>query len=922
MSAPATRAPERPSLEFLVVAAARMLGTIRSGEGPTVALLAAAFGALEAGRGLGEVGVNALVLSRLPADALPWLFIPLGVLSLLVSVALGAALGRFRRHRLIPLVLAGTGLLLAAESVVLLLLDGPVPVAWVTVMAAGALAVTLSWAVAGATLDARQAKRLFPICTAAAIAGSFAGSLGAGPLARLVGTSVLVGVQGILFALAAWAVARLARRGVGAGWRPLVGRRRLVDEVRTGFDEVRHSPLLRMVAVAYVLFAVLLFSVSYPYLIAARSAFPDEQRLAAVLGIVSALVTALSFLVSLFVADRFYRRLGIAAAALLLPLVYLIGFSVWLISFTFATAAIVTVLQQVVQRGLSNAAWSAFYNVAPAARRAQALAFNDGVPGQLGIVLSGVLLVVATRYLAPTQIFWMGLVAAAACTATVLAVRRRYGDALLRALRGGPGERVLEGPADLGSALTAPDAHPALAAAVRSTDPATRELAVSLLALTANPATDLAALLDDPDPAVRGAVARSLLGHGHDRGAQRVVDELLGGDRAARLAGLRALDALGRPLDRDRMALLDDPDQALRAAAVRLLAHDPAGSHAARTALDDGTAAVRRAAAAVLAAGQQPDPIVLQRLSGEADDETVLALTGHPDPAVRRAVSGWAHRRVARALDLAACRTALADLGTDESGRFLIAVLDDRIRAGQRSALLAMSVLGAREAAGVVRRGLGSTDPEVRGQALEAVESVGDRRLGAAVAGLVEGVRPTADAADLLDRLRDDDDLWVRVAARRTGSDVVPVADEPAAPAPAAIATMLLLRRVPLFAGLGPDDLHRIAVVSHEESFADREALVVEGEPGDSLFVLESGSVRVVRIDAGVERELRRYGEGDHVGELAVLRQQPRSATVIADGPVRARVVDGDSLAAILRERPDAAMALLATLAERISAQP
>jgi len=72
----------------------------------------------------------------------------------------------------------------------------------------------------------------------------------------------------------------------------------------------------------------------------------------------------------------------------------------------------------------------------------------------------------------------------------------------------------------------------------------------------------------------------------------------------------------------------------------------------------------------------------------------------------------------------------------------------------------------------------------------------------------------------------------------------------------------------------------------------------------------------------GSERMIRTYEQGDHIGELAVLREAPRAATVVAqEGGVRGLVIEGESLRAILRERPDAAMAMLATLAERISRQ-
>jgi len=135
--------------------------------------------------------------------------------------------------------------------------------------------------------------------------------------------------------------------------------------------------------------------------------------------------------------------------------------------------------------------------------------------------------------------------------------------------------------------------------------------------------------------------------------------------------------------------------------------------------------------------------------------------------------------------------------------------------------------------------------------------------------------------------------------------------------------TMLFLRRVPLFDGLEPEDLQRIAMTSVEHVYPAGEALVREGDVGDELIVIVEGSVRVVHIDAaGTERLIRRYESGDHIGELAVLREAPRAATVIAEGEgVRGLVIGGAALKSMLRERPEAAMAMLAELAERISRQ-
>jgi len=133
---------------------------------------------------------------------------------------------------------------------------------------------------------------------------------------------------------------------------------------------------------------------------------------------------------------------------------------------------------------------------------------------------------------------------------------------------------------------------------------------------------------------------------------------------------------------------------------------------------------------------------------------------------------------------------------------------------------------------------------------------------------------------------------------------------------------MLLLGRVPLFAALAPEDLSRIAATATESGHPTDDVLITEGDDSDHLVVIVEGSVRVVTGAAGAERLVRRCGPGEHIGELAMLRSASRAASVVADPPgVRALLLDADGLRSVLRERPDAAMAMLATLADRISRQ-
>jgi monovalent cation:H+ antiporter, CPA1 family len=94
-----------------------------------------------------------------------------------------------------------------------------------------------------------------------------------------------------------------------------------------------------------------------------------------------------------------------------------------------------------------------------------------------------------------------------------------------------------------------------------------------------------------------------------------------------------------------------------------------------------------------------------------------------------------------------------------------------------------------------------------------------------------------------------------------------------------------LLRKVPFFSGIPKAEFQAIATRMKAHTYDEGAAIIRQGEPGDSLFLIARGVVRVSREEAGMRRNLATLMAGDFFGEMALLHQEPRSATVQAVTP-------------------------------------
>ena len=127
------------------------------------------------------------------------------------------------------------------------------------------------------------------------------------------------------------------------------------------------------------------------------------------------------------------------------------------------------------------------------------------------------------------------------------------------------------------------------------------------------------------------------------------------------------------------------------------------------------------------------------------------------------------------------------------------------------------------------------------------------------------------------------------------------------------------LQKVPLFSQLGPPDLQRVLEVARERAYPKNSVILFEDDPGDALYVVKQGQVKVVLIgEDGREVILSVLGEGDFFGEMALIDDEPRSAHVIAMGDSTLLVLRREDFQGLLMQTPAIALAMLRELTRRL----
>ncbi|MBD0347974.1 MAG: cyclic nucleotide-binding domain-containing protein [Thermoleophilia bacterium] len=124
------------------------------------------------------------------------------------------------------------------------------------------------------------------------------------------------------------------------------------------------------------------------------------------------------------------------------------------------------------------------------------------------------------------------------------------------------------------------------------------------------------------------------------------------------------------------------------------------------------------------------------------------------------------------------------------------------------------------------------------------------------------------------------------------------------------------LRRAPLFEGLSRNELEQLARLAEDLEVDAGKVLTREGESGREFFVILEGEVDVSRRGQTIATR----GAGDFIGEIAILEDIQRTATVTAKTPLRFFVLTAQAFRSVVDEYPEVERKVLRTLARRLAA--
>jgi hypothetical protein len=425
---------------------------IRPGEGRLLIYLAGLNLLLGLGMALGRSSSDALFFKRFGVEYLPHMLFLTSLVLVGVSAAYATIVDRLRPGRLFNLLFLFFCLYLLAVWSAMRMADGVTAFALYYVgygVISEILVVHFGFYALG-HFDSLQAKRLFPMVSAAARLGAVVGGVAMGVASSLLPPED-VALGWIATMVVAIVLIKRQHRNEPATAKTSGSRRKSPwNDIREGLRFARGSSLLRISALGMFIMILVISIQDYLASTLLTRHFSDERSLAAFFGWFFALTNGVVLLLQLFATNRMLRRFGLQTVNLIFPATSVISLALLTLSAGFWSAVVTRFNYMGLLPAFRIPAASLFYNALPTYMQGRARALEMGLVLPAGFAFAGLLLMLIPPEAVDERLAAFGLVLAVFYLWLKTRKNHHYGNALLDVLK----QQVFSGrPAELGQGL-------------------------------------------------------------------------------------------------------------------------------------------------------------------------------------------------------------------------------------------------------------------------------------------------------------------------------------------------------------------------------------------------------------------------------------------------------------------------------------
>jgi len=129
---------------------------------------------------------------------------------------------------------------------------------------------------------------------------------------------------------------------------------------------------------------------------------------------------------------------------------------------------------------------------------------------------------------------------------------------------------------------------------------------------------------------------------------------------------------------------------------------------------------------------------------------------------------------------------------------------------------------------------------------------------------------------------------------------------------------VIFLKNNPIFSEVKTAELKAVAAIASDSFYPKNQIIVTEGDPGDSLFLVKKGTIRITKHIKQKEVTLATLPETSCCGEMVIFEDQPRSASAYAEQDCQLMVIEKEELMEVILQYPGIAIQLFKVLGERL----